>query len=151
MWKGACFMKPLKEISPQAIVDLANDNTKNFGRQVIPVKPTVTNYEVGITIALQPEFTIAQWNHVGAAGSQDDGLSQNTCWPQAIAPLDPGFTLLSVDRYYNNKVIPYDYSQPYVPGVNGYDPITQQSGRVRRSLDFIKPPDENFGNSTILE
>jgi hypothetical protein len=152
MWRGACFMKPLKEISPQVIVDLANDNTKNFGRQVIPVKPTSTNYKVGITVALQqPEFTIAQWNHAGAAGSQDDGLSQNPCWPQAIAPLDPGFTLLSVDRYYNNKVIPYDYSQPYVPGVNGYDPITQQSGRVRRSLDLAETFDEESRNSTMLE
>ena len=151
MWQGVCFYAPLKELSPQQIVDLADDNSKNFGRQRSVVNPTSTQYKVGITVAQQPEFTIAQWDHAGTAGSQDDGLSQNPCWPQAIAPLDPGFTLLSVDRYYDNKPIPYDYRKDYVPGVNGYDPITGQSGRVRRSLDFVESPDEGFYDSTILE
>jgi hypothetical protein len=151
MWKGACFYGPLKELSSQEIVDLANDNTKNFGRRSKAANPTVTDYTVGITVAQQPVFTIAQWDHAGNAGSQDDGLSQNPCWPQKIAPLDPGFTLLSVDRYYDNKVIPYDYSKDYIAGVNGYDPITQQSGRVRRSLDLVESTDKQLRNSTLLD
>jgi hypothetical protein len=151
MWKGACFHAPLNELSAQQIVDLANDNTKNFGRRPSVVNPTSTDYKVGITVAQKPEFTIAQWNHAGTAGSQDDGLSQNPCWPQAIAPLDPGFTILSVDRYYDNKVIPYDYRKDYIAGVNGYDPITQQSGRVRRSLDSVEFSDTELWNSTVLK
>lgn len=149
MWRGACFYPPLNELSSQQIIDMANDNTKNFGLQSSVSQATHTEYKVGITVAQRPEFTIAQWDHAGAANSQDDGLSQNPCWPQKIAPLDPGFTLLSVDRYYDNRVIPYDYSKDYIPGVNGYDPITQQSGRVRRSLDPVVPLDTDVGNATI--
>jgi hypothetical protein len=154
MWRGVCFYAPMKELSPQAIVDLANDNTKNFGRQPRVINPTSTEYEVGITVAQRPEFTIAQWDHAGntgPGGSLDDGLSQNPCWPQKIAPEDPGFTLLSVDRYYDNRVIPYDYSKAYIPGINGYDPITQQSGRVRRSLDIVESSDKESRNSTTLD
>jgi hypothetical protein len=151
MWKGACFQAPLNELSAQQIVDFANDNTKNFGRKADRISPTLTEYQVGITVAQRPEFTIAQWDHAGTAGSQDDGLSENLCWPQAIAPLDPGFTILSIDRYYDNKVIPYDYRKDYIPGVNGYDPVTQQSGRVRRSLDFLELTDTKLWNSTIIE
>lgn len=148
MWKGSCFWPPLKKLSSQQIVDMANDNAKNFGRQVNVVKATQTDYEVGITVAQRPEFIIAQRNHTGIALSEDDGLSQDPCWPQKIAPLDPGSTLLSVDRYYDNRVIPYDYSKDYVPAVNGYDPITQQSGRVRRSLDSIDLSNIETWNST---
>ena len=149
MWRGVCFYGPLKQLSPQQIIDMANDNTKNFGLQSSAPKATQTDYTVGITVAQKPEFTIAQWDHAGAAGSQDDGLSQNPCWPQKIAPLDPGFTLLKVDRYYDNRVIPYDYGKDYIPGVNGYDPVTQQSGRVRRSLDPDVHLDTDVWNSTI--
>lgn len=151
MWRGVCFHGPLKELSAQQIVDLANDNSKNFGRQQNIVKPTSTEYTVGITVAHQPEFTIAQWDHIGTLVTQDDGLSQNPCWPQAIAPEDPGFTLLSVDRYYDTRPLPYDYNKDYIPGVNGYDPITQQSGRVRRSLDFVTTSGQEFANSTMPE
>jgi len=149
MWRGACFFGPLKNMSPQEIVDLADDNTKNFGRRSNVANPTETSYTVGITIAQQPVFTIAQWDHIGTLVTQDDGLSQNPCWPQAIAPLDPGFTLLSVDRYYDNHPFPYDYDKDYVAGVNGYDPITQQSGRVRRSLDLVESPGNELWNSTL--
>jgi hypothetical protein len=142
MWRGVCFYGPLKELTPQQIVDLANDNTKNFGRQMKPIKPTSTEYTVGITVAQHPEFTIAQWDHAGTLGSQDDGLSENPCWPRAIAPQDPGFTLLSVDRFYDTNPLPYDYDKDYVPGVNGFDPITGQAGRVRRSLDFVETLDQ---------
>ncbi|KAG9520574.1 hypothetical protein KCV07_g4234, partial [Aureobasidium melanogenum] len=150
MWRGTCFYRPLNELSPQQIIDMAKDNTKNFGLQSNVVQATQTDYTVGITVAQRPEFTIAQWDHAGAANSQDDGLSQNPCWPQKIAPLDPGFTLLSVDRYYDNRVIPYDYRKDYIPGVNGYDPVTQQSGRVRRSLDSVESLETEFLNSTFL-
>lgn len=153
MWRGVCFYGPLKEMTPQQIVDSANDNMINFGRHSNVVNPTVTQFTVGITVAQQPVFTIAQWDHAGngPGGSQDDGLSQNPCWPQKIAPNDPGFTLLSVDRYYDTHPIPYDYSKDYVAGVNGYDPITGQSGRVRRSLDFVESSGKQLSNSTLLD
>ncbi|KAG9521246.1 hypothetical protein KCU93_g7474, partial [Aureobasidium melanogenum] len=144
------YMLAGKHKDGQMIIDMAKDNTKNFGLQSNVVQATQTDYTVGITVAQRPEFTIAQWDHAGAANSQDDGLSQNPCWPQKIAPLDPGFTLLSVDRYYDNRVIPYDYRKDNIPGVNGYDPVTQQSGRVRRSLDSVESLETEFLNSTFL-
>lgn len=142
MWKGICLSAPLMELSDQQIVDLANDNTKNFGRKLDVTGPTLTTYSVGITVAQKPEFTIVQWDHAGAAKSQDDGLSQNACWPRKVAPDDPGFTLLTIDRYYDNRVVPYDYDKDYVAGVNGYDPVTLQGGRVRRDLSFVDSRDK---------
>lgn len=142
MWRGICLSAPLMELSERQIVDMANDNTKNFGRKLKVDGPTLTTYSVGITVDQKPEFTIAQWDHAGAAASQDDGLSQNKCWPRKAAPDDPGSTLLKVDRYYDNRVVPYDYDKDYIPGVNGvngYDPVTLQGGRVRRDLEFVDP------------
>ncbi|KAJ6782500.1 hypothetical protein PWT90_10978 [Aphanocladium album] len=79
----------------------------------------ITAYDVALTnIRDRPTFTIAQWDHVPRP---TDGLRDNTvCWPTAKAPGDPGFALLNIDpaqAMFNRGNA--DYSQPYVPGVNG--------------------------------
>lgn len=66
-----------------------------------------------------PVFTIDTWEHDPQGVSKDDGLSENPCWPKRIAPLDPGFTLLTFDKYYNGNAPPYNYADPYEPGKNG--------------------------------
>lgn len=43
---------------------------------------------------------------------------ENMCWPSGIAALDQGFPLLTVDKYYEGRTIPYDYEQPYQKGTN---------------------------------
>ena len=77
-----------------------------------------TEYNVGITVAHVPQFTISSWKH---HAKQDDGLQDNPCWPKAITPNDPGFALLENDPWYarNNKQPAYDYGEAYAPGTNG--------------------------------
>lgn len=146
MWAGQCFKTPLNGLTDQQLYDKASDPAKNFGvkpnvkspsrsfqtqpatrltnsgntaNQTFPPAAS-TEYEVGITVESRPEFTIVAWEHGNPQSpSKDDGLSENPCWPKAIAPQDPGFTLLTFDKYYNGNKPPYDYTQPYVPGKNG--------------------------------
>jgi hypothetical protein len=82
------------------------------------ITKTITTTFFSATVSKMPEFSIAKWEPVPLV-NKDDGLSENECWPKDIAPLDPGFVLLSVDPYYAGKKPPYDYAAPYVKGVNG--------------------------------
>jgi len=65
---------------------------------------------------------ITAWDHA-ANPPVDDGLWDNSCWPQARAPKDPGFALLEVDPWnkatHKTKKHDWDYTKDYVPGVNG--------------------------------
>ncbi|KAI9163903.1 Killer toxin subunits alpha/beta [Paramyrothecium foliicola] len=110
MIKGACFAPLLSDLSDA-----------DFERLVAPVRAlnsqvvgTVTNYVV--QASERPYFTITAWNH---ARAPNDGLDDNGCWPNGKAPMDPGYALYPYDPYYNNKLRPYDYRAPYVPGING--------------------------------
>jgi hypothetical protein len=139
MWKGVCLKEPLTQLSNQELWDNVRNTNKIWGAQVDPdfkPVPTKTRYNVGLTVSHRPEFTVAQWDHI--VNSQDDGLSENPCWPKDIAPLDPGFTLLTFDKYYDGKKLPYDYKQAYAAGTNGYDPATGAAGTVKRDLEFVE-------------
>lgn len=80
--------------------------------------PTLTQWEVGITVDQRPEFTIARWDHE-ADTDGDDGLRKNQCWPSKNARDDPGFTLLNFGQYYNINPAPYDHLISWVEGSNG--------------------------------
>ncbi|KAK8098681.1 uncharacterized protein PG998_011922 [Apiospora kogelbergensis] len=116
MWSNICFQTPLDALSDSALYNAARN--KNFGVKSRVRAPTKTEYNVGITVAHVPQFTISSWKH---HAKQDDGLQDNPCWPKAITPNDPGFALLENDPWYarNNKQPAYDYGEAYAPGTNG--------------------------------
>lgn len=111
MWRGACF-------NP-AVLRLNNVDFKNSVNGVTALKKTTSNPRGGVEIVqaevdvtVWPEFTISSWGQQGNA-PPDDGMSLNRCWPSGLAPLDPGFPLLTFDPWYNGKPQhPYDYRKP---------------------------------------
>jgi hypothetical protein len=62
-----------------------------------------------IVVNVHPEFLITEWGHSSNL-PPNDGLNENTCWSSKIAPLDPGFTLLTFDTYYKSMAPPYNYT-----------------------------------------
>jgi hypothetical protein len=129
MWKGVCFKPPLAGFSEKDFKDnMGRDLAKQSltedviaGKKNIVTK-TLTQTFFSATVSQMPEFSIAVWQPKPRV-AKDDGLWDNTCWPRNIAPLDPGFVLLGIDRYYgdgaNHKAPPYDYAAAYDPPNNG--------------------------------
>ncbi|ERT01646.1 hypothetical protein HMPREF1624_02898 [Sporothrix schenckii ATCC 58251] len=108
MWKGVCFNGPVKELSDREFQDrVARSPHTNVIHDT-----NLVQTEAAITVDQRPEFTINSW---GPPSSPDDGLGSNPCWPSAIAPLDPGFALLTYDKYYDTHPMPYNYLAAYVP------------------------------------
>lgn len=122
LWKGACFKGAIEPIDDTEIERLVKQKAG------VPKRNGNTNqYYVDITGPFHPSFSITNWQHHAVyPNTRDDGLSENTCWPQKIAPKDPGFTLLTFDKYYNGADPPYDYKKDYQSGVND----------VKRDLKF---------------
>lgn len=120
-WKGMCFVGVLDSMSDKDLQDLI---TKGSLSKPTNPKPQKESVNVAITVDRKPEL-IFDWD-LPANPSQDDGLSDNGCWPKDIAVGDPGFALLSLDDWYDtNKVgtagrrTKWDYRKPYVKGQNG--------------------------------
>lgn len=119
MWRGACFKGPVAELSDDEFLrrfelDLKYQSWKK--------DRFTTRVEAGITVDQRPEFTIASWEHTSIKPfhhyQEDDGLRMNPCWDQDKARLDPGYALLSVDPWYDDKPHPYDYKKKYRPADN---------------------------------
>ncbi|KAK2599166.1 hypothetical protein QQS21_005356 [Conoideocrella luteorostrata] len=120
MWKGTCFNKPVEALSD-----------KEFARQVLTDKKKKSVNKKGVqqthataTVDQWPEFTITSWGV--PKNTKDDALWDNKCWPKGIAAGDPGYTLLSLDDWYDtnppNQNPPgpkYKYNKEYKKGSNG--------------------------------
>ncbi|KAL1835525.1 hypothetical protein VTJ49DRAFT_6539 [Mycothermus thermophilus] len=115
MWKGMCFKQPLDKMSDRDIIDKVAAAARAAGNPAA-TNGLATTTQAAITANYKPEFTITAWDHQPLP---NDGLNANPCWPSRIAPQDPGFALNTVDAYYGGNQPPYNYKQPYVPGVNG--------------------------------
>jgi hypothetical protein len=126
MWRGACFAPSIDRFSEKDFKDnMGRDLAKqSWTGPVVKNKKTreVTQTFFSATVNKMPEFTIASWQPTPLV-AKDDGLWENTCWPRNIAPLDPGFVLLGIDRFYgdgaNHHDPPYDYAAAYDPPNNG--------------------------------
>ncbi|KAI1840734.1 hypothetical protein JX266_013079 [Neoarthrinium moseri] len=124
MWAGICFRTPmLDSMTAKEVVARAKDTKKNFGYKKNVVNPTSTEYTVGITVDVRPEFTIAKWEHeTTPPKSKDDGLSENPCWPKVRAKDDPGYTVQHLAQHYIKNpslLTKYDYKKAWVKGTNG--------------------------------
>jgi hypothetical protein len=125
MWKNICFGPALQDFKSKnqfetaMSKDLAKQSFTSTiaGRDKNKATKTVTQTKFLATVDWLPQFAITSFP-TAPAGS-DDGLKVNDCWPSSIAPLDPGFVLLSVDPWYIGKSRPYDYKEDYDPPKNG--------------------------------
>ncbi|KAK8028336.1 hypothetical protein PG991_005392 [Apiospora marii] len=73
-----------------------------------------------VDIDARPEFSISRFEHSpGQAPAPGYGISDNPCWPQALAAGDPGFALLNIDPWYGGNAPGYDYRKDYAKGSNG--------------------------------
>lgn len=125
MWRGACFRPSVEGFTEK---DFEDNMKKDLAKQVITqtitvgnnkdITKTITQTFFSATVEKMPEFSIGVWQPK-PLNAKDAGLSENGCWPKAIAGKDPGFVLLGVDPYYGGKKPPYDYAAPYVQGTNG--------------------------------
>jgi hypothetical protein len=128
MWRNLCFKEPLGALSDRVIRDRVAaariSSTTIDGR-------TKTQTYAAITIDQWPEMTITAWHQDGKQ-VYDDGLWDNSCWPRAKTPQDPGFALLNVDPWnvannprrdqswpQNKGQPPYEYDAEYQAGQNG--------------------------------
>lgn len=124
MWRLACFRPSIEHFDEN---DFMNNMSRDLAKQTLVVTATtgknnditktVTVTKFSATVSHMPRFSIAQYDPVPVKGN--DGLSENLCWPQAIAPKDPGFVLLGVDPYYGGMKPPYNYAADYDPPNNG--------------------------------
>ena len=124
-WQPPCFNSLTKKMSNQDIEDAirrsqasrktttANDKIENKNGEIHVSK----TYGEAV-LKERPEFSFNSWGHNVSSGG-DDVLSQNQCWPSGRAALDPKFALLTYDLAYSGQAPPYDYTLPYVQGVNG--------------------------------
>jgi len=116
MFKGACFVPPVKALSDREFRDRAALAPAR-DKKVVDTGSLRETF-VGITVDQRPEFSWGSWFQAGNP-PVDDGMRDNTCWPSVIAAKDPGFPLLTYDPWYKGKPMPYDYQKPYVKGKNG--------------------------------
>lgn len=105
-WKGACFIPPLEgsrlsDAEFERRFNAANNKVNRNKRQV-------TQTFAEIEVDHRPEFSFGSWGHTGHA-DRDDGLWDNPCWPNMLAPEDPGFCLLTFDPWYGGNPPPYNY------------------------------------------
>jgi hypothetical protein len=108
-WKSICFMTPLQN---------AQMNDNEFRRRFNAAPSRTSRSQKGLTQILallevehQPEFSFGSWGHSGQP-ARDDGLWDNPCWPQMLAPTDPGFALFTYDQWYGGQSPPDDYTGP---------------------------------------
>lgn len=124
MWRGICFEPSIEGFTEQ---DFLDNMKKDLAKQDVTetyttgknkdVTKTLTQYYFSATVERVPEFTIGSYEPKPLGN--DDGLSENRCWPKDVAGKDPGFVLLTIDPYYGGNKPPYDYAAKYEKGVNG--------------------------------
>ncbi|KAI1420347.1 hypothetical protein F5Y12DRAFT_773668 [Xylaria sp. FL1777] len=118
MWNSICLQKPIDEITDdQVLFSKILRSPKSPGTSRLK---TAEAFYVHIDVDHRPVFIITDWQQPVIAGDLD-GLRSNPCWPQRLAPNDPGFALLTYDQWYtqHGRTPEYDYSSPYVRGQNG--------------------------------
>ncbi|KAK4251074.1 hypothetical protein C7999DRAFT_28391 [Corynascus novoguineensis] len=121
LFKGICSKPPLVDLADRTFKDEVVLAPQHLTSTNV-VHPHKTQTLAAITVDKWPEFTITAWDQA-ANPPVDDGLWDNSCWPQARAPNDPGFALLEVDPWnqatHKTQKHDWDYTKDYVPGVNG--------------------------------
>ncbi|KAK4208461.1 hypothetical protein QBC37DRAFT_405251 [Rhypophila decipiens] len=88
MWKGACFMPVVKDLSDNEFrkrVAAAPLNAKQIIQQGGGTKILFKTQAV-VTLDARPEFTM-KFDNTPSGGK--DGLDKNPCWPDQAAPKDP--------------------------------------------------------------
>ncbi|KAM7198915.1 carbohydrate-binding module family 24 protein [Naviculisporaceae sp. PSN 640] len=119
MWKGACFMPVVKDLSDTEFrrrVNAAPANQKQIIQQGGGSK-ILFKTQAAVAVDARPQFTMVFDASTPPGGK--DGLDQNPCWPNQAAQKDPGFALMTFDPFYGGKSPPYDYAAKYVKGSNG--------------------------------
>ncbi|PTB35325.1 uncharacterized protein TrAFT101_011407 [Trichoderma asperellum] len=112
---------PLVELTDKKLLDHISRSTKKPSTNL---KPQLEQSHGGITVDMHPEFSLT-WGHA-ANPPKDDSLWDNSCWPSVIAAGDPGFVLLSLDKW-NDKNPKgskgqrpkWNYNKSYVKRHNG--------------------------------
>ena len=118
MWRAQCLRPALMGLTDQELlrrVIAAPPASKSMAPNQPKASKVIKTTFAAITVDHRPEFTVA-FNHAG--NLPNDGLNDNPCWPSNQAGRDPGFVLLTYDKYYT-AAPPYNYRAPYIPGVNG--------------------------------
>ncbi|KAH9895340.1 hypothetical protein F4778DRAFT_794202 [Xylariomycetidae sp. FL2044] len=116
-----------------------------------------TEHTAGITVNWRPEFTIAKWEHeTSPPTSQDEGLSENPCWPRVRAKDDPGYTVQQDKaQYYKRnptKATRYNYKSPWVQGTNGSKrDVNWTNDNEDYEADFVSDDNLNSVNITTSE
>ena len=77
-------------------------------------KKGITQTFAQIEVDHRPEFSFGSWGHTGQA-DRDDGLWDNPCWPNMLAPDDPGFVLMTFDPWYGGKPPRYNHKAAAPP------------------------------------
>ncbi|KAM7210947.1 carbohydrate-binding module family 24 protein [Rhypophila decipiens] len=120
MWKGACFMPVVKDLSDNEFkkrVAAAPANAKQVIQQGGGTK-ILFKTQAAVTVDARPEFTM-KFDRGSTPSGGKDGLDSNPCWPNPAAQKDPGFALMTFDPFYGGAKPPYDYAARYVRGSNG--------------------------------
>ncbi|KAF2132617.1 carbohydrate-binding module family 24 protein [Dothidotthia symphoricarpi CBS 119687] len=105
-WKSTCFIPPLEGSRLSDAEFARRFNAAN--NKVNRVKQMVTQTFAQIEVDHRPEFSFGSWGHTGQA-DRDDGLWDNPCWPNVLAPEDPGFCIMNFDPWYRGIPPPYNY------------------------------------------
>lgn len=101
--KEGDFAPLLKAAGSSTVLDIPIAAGRKGGWQT-----KVFRTEFAATMDERPEFTWTKWGHA-ANPPISDGLRENPCWPEKLAPDDPGFALLTADPFYQGNKPPYDY------------------------------------------
>jgi hypothetical protein len=101
-WRSVCFMPAL---------DSAQLSDAEFERKFNAANNRVNRNKRGVTQTLaQIEVEHRpEWGHNAGTIDRDDGLWDNPCWPNILAPEDPGFNLFTFDPWYGGNAPPYNY------------------------------------------
>lgn len=102
--KEGDFARLLKAAGASTVEDIAQSKGVNGGQ----TKEYRTKFVA--TMDERPEFSWSKWGQA-AKPPVSDGLKENPCWPDHLAPDDPGFQLLTADPFYQGNKPPYDYRE----------------------------------------
>ncbi|KAL6712340.1 hypothetical protein ACN47E_000217 [Coniothyrium glycines] len=105
-WRSSCFMPALD--SPQ-LSDAEFNRKFNAATRQTRNKRGITQELALIEVDHRPEFSFGSYGHGNAGNTNDDGLWENPCWPNMLAPNDPGMVLFTYDQWYGGRAPPYNY------------------------------------------
>jgi hypothetical protein len=110
-WRSICFATPLENAQMSDVEFLRRFNAAP--NKVARNKRGVTQTMALLQVEHQPEFSFGSWGHTGQP-DRDDSLWDNPCWPNMLAPNDPGYALFTYDQWYGGNAPPYNYKQAAV-------------------------------------